>query len=207
MSFQQIQHHYQDLPADIQFQGSVAIDTETMGLQLHRDRLCVVQLSQGDGICHVVQLNQDRLYQSPNLKKVLTDPNLVKIFHFARFDVAALYQYLNVTTAPIYCTKIASKLVRTFTDRHGLRDLCKDLLSIDISKEQQLSDWGHPDLTPEQLKYAATDVLHLHQLKKILDERLERENRQDLAKACFDFLPTCAKLDLITQNSLALFEH
>ncbi|MGI4852132.1 MAG: ribonuclease D [Janthinobacterium lividum] len=206
MSFQ-ICHHHHDLPDNVQFQTSVAIDTETMGLQLHRDRLCLVQLSQGDGICHVVQLNQDRLYQAPNLKKILTDPNITKIFHFARFDVAALYQYLNVLTYPIYCTKIASKLVRTFTDRHGLRDLCKELLSIDISKEQQMSDWGHGDLKSEQLKYAATDVLHLHKLKEILDQRLEREDRATIARACFEFIPTCAKLDLMTQNPLDVFEH
>lgn len=206
MSFQ-ICHHYHDLPDDVQFQTSVAIDTETMGLQLHRDRLCLVQLSQGDGICHVVQLNQDRLYQSPNLKKVLTDPKIVKIFHFARFDVAALYQYLKVLTQPIYCTKIASKLTRTFTDRHGLRDLCKELLSIDISKEQQTSDWGNTVLNSEQLKYAATDVLHLHKLKEILDQRLGREDRQEIARACFDFVPTCAKLDLMKHTTLDIFEH
>ena len=206
MSFQ-ICHHYRDLPDDVQFQNSVAIDTETMGLHLHRDRLCLVQLSQGDGVCHLVQLNQDRLYEAPNLKKVLTNPDVLKIFHFARFDVAALYQYLKVLTQPIYCTKIASKLVRTFTDRHGLRDLCKDLLLLDISKEQQTSDWGQETLNSEQLKYAATDVLHLHKLKEILDQKLERENRKKFAQACFDFLPTCAQLDLMTNNTLNVFEH
>lgn len=206
MSFK-ICHHHHDLPDDVQFHTSVAIDTETMGLQLHRDRLCLVQLSQGDGVCHVVQMNQNRLFQAPNLKKILTNPEILKIFHFARFDVAALYQYLKVLTQPIYCTKIASKLVRTFGDRHGLGDLCKELLSIDISKEQQMSDWGHEFLSQEQLKYAATDVLHLHKLKEILDQRLEREDRQVIARACFDFIPTCAKLDLISQNTLNVFEH
>ena len=206
MSFQ-ICHHTRDLPDDVRFHTSVAVDTETMGLQLHRDRLCLVQLSQGDGICHVVQLNQDRFYDAPNLKKLLVDPHVTKIFHFARFDVAALYQYLHVLTEPIYCTKIASKLVRTFTDRHGLRDLCKDLLSVDISKEQQLSDWGQTNLSSEQLHYAATDVLHLHKLKEILDQRLTREHRQDIAQACFDFIPTCAKLDLMIDQTLNIFEH
>ena len=203
----QIQHHFHDLPKNIDFGNSVAIDTETMGLCIHRDRLCVVQLSRGDGVCHVVQLNQDRLYNAPNLKKILTDPKITKIFHFARFDIAALYQYLKVTTQPVYCTKIASKLVRTFTDRHSLRDLCKDLLNVDISKEQQMSDWGEKNLRPEQLKYAATDVLYLHRIKEVLDKNLEREERQEIAQACFDFLPSCAKLDLLGYSQLNIFEH
>lgn len=202
-----IQHHFHDLPDHIEFGTSVAIDTETMGLYPHRDRLCVVQLSGGDGVCHIIQLNQDRLYNAPHLKKILTDPGITKIFHFARFDIAVLYQYLKVTTQPVYCTKIASKLVRTFTDRHSLRDLCKDLLNIDISKEQQMSDWGTKHLTPEQLKYAATDVLYLHKIKEILDQKLDREERQDLAQACFNFLPTCAKLDLLEYFQLNIFEH
>ena len=203
----QIQHHFHDLPEHIDFGTSVAIDTETMGLCLHRDRLCVVQLSGGDDVCHVVQLNQDRLYNAPNLKKILTDPKVTKIFHFARFDIAALYQYLKVITQPVYCTKIASKLVRTFTDRHSLRDLCKELLNVDISKEQQMSDWGEKNLRPEQLKYAATDVLYLHRIKEVLDKNLEREERQEIAQACFDFLPTCAKLDLLGYSQLNIFEH
>lgn len=202
-----VQHHFHDLPETVKFDSLVAVDTEAMGLNLHRDRLCVVQLSGGDGICHVVQLNQDHRYDAPHLKRVLTDPDITKIFHFGRFDIAVLYKYLEVTTQPVYCTKIASKLVRTFTERHGLRDLCKDLLSIDISKDHQTSDWGEPHLTPEQLKYAATDVLYLHKIKEILDRRLVREGRQKLAQACFDFLPTCAKLDLLGYSQLNILEH
>lgn len=215
-----IQHHFGDLPDTVTFRGAVAVDTETMGLNLHRDRLCVVQLSGGDGVCHVVQMkgryNPDPgscfgswVYDAPHLQKILSDRDLVKIFHFGRFDIAALYHFLGVSVEPVYCTKIASKLVRTFTDRHGLKDLCRDLLGVDISKEQQTSDWGSPTLTPEQLKYAATDVLYLHQLKTLLDARLVREGRQHLAQACFDFLPTCAKMDLSVgeQKSLSLFDH
>jgi ribonuclease D len=202
-----IRHHLHDLPENVNFKGAIAVDTETMGLFPARDRLCVVQLSAGDGICHVVQMNRDRLYNAPHLKKILEDPSLLKIFHFARFDIAALYRYLGVTTFPVYCTKIASKLARTFTDRHSLRDLCKELLNIEISKEQQTSDWGEESLTPEQLKYAATDVLYLHKIKQILDQKLIRENRHSLAQACFDFLPTCAKLDLLGYYQLNIFEH
>lgn len=202
-----LRHHLHDLPESVKFESSVAVDTETMGLYPPRDRLCVVQLSGGDGICHVVQLNHDRLYKAPNLKKVLADTGILKIFHFARFDIAALYQYLQITTQPVYCTKIASRLTRTFTDRHGLRELCKDLLNVDISKEQQTSDWGDPNLKPEQLKYAATDVLYLHKIKDILDQKLIREGRQDIAQACFDFLPACAKLDLLGYFQLNIFEH
>jgi len=184
-----------DLPAGLSFQGAVAIDTETLGLLPHRDRLCVVQLSAGDGSAHLVQFEPGR-YDAPNLVKVLHDPNLLKIFHFGRFDIAVLLHYLQVSTAPVYCTKIAAKLVRTFTDRHGLKELCRELIGVEISKQQQTSDWGQPVLTPEQLSYAASDVLHLHALKEKLDALLEREGRTALAQACFSFLPFRAELDL-----------
>lgn len=173
----------------------VAIDTETMGLNPVRDRLCLVQLCAGDGMCHLVQFRRGQ-YAAPNLKRLLTDPTVTKVFHFARFDVAIFKAYLGITCAPIYCTKIASKLVRTFTDRHGLKDLCKDLIGEELSKQQQSSDWGADELTPEQLKYAASDVLHLHALKTKLDAMLEREGRTQLADACFRFLPARAELDL-----------
>ena len=165
-----------DLPDGLDFGDTVAIDTETMGLNPVRDRLCLVQLSAGDGNCHMVQLRQGR-YEAPNLKRLLTNPDVTKLFHFARFDIAAVQAYLGVVCQPVYCTKIASRLVRTFTDRHGLKDLCKDLLNVDLSKQQQSSDWGAAELTPEQLKYAASDVLHLHELRARLDAMLEREGR------------------------------
>ncbi len=187
--------HLNDLPPDADFGGAVAIDTETMGLNPHRDRLCVVQLSAGDGNAHLVQLGKGR-YDAPNLKALLENPNVLKIFHFGRFDIAVLRHYLGAHTRPVYCTKIAAKLVRTFTDRHGLKDLCRELLGVEISKQQQTSDWGQPVLTPEQLNYAASDVLHLHALKAKLDALLEREGRAGLAQACFDFLPYRAELDL-----------
>ncbi len=199
--------HQGDLPEAIHFRGSVAVDTETMGLNPHRDRLCLVQLSAGDGVCHLVQLNQSRTYDCPNLKKVLSDLEILKIFHFARFDVAVLQHFLKIRVKPIYCTKIASKLVRTFGDRHGLRDLCKELIGVDISKDQQSSDWGARDLSPEQRHYAATDVLYLHKLKEVLDEKLIRENRMDVAQGCFDFIPTCADLDLLGYDQLSVLEH
>ena len=187
--------HLNDLPPDIDFGSSVAIDTETLGLNPHRDRLCVVQLSAGDGNAHLVQFQKGR-YDAPNLKALLANPELLKIFHFGRFDIAVLQHYLGVVTRPVYCTKIAAKLVRTFTDRHGLKDLCRELLGVEISKQQQTSDWGQPVLTPEQLSYAASDVLHLHALKAKLDALLEREGRTGLAQACFAFLPYRAELDL-----------
>jgi ribonuclease D len=187
--------HLNDLPPGIEFGGAVAIDTETLGLNPHRDRLCVVQLSGGDGNAHLVQFEKDR-YDAPNLKALLTNPNILKIFHFGRFDIAVLLQYLGVRTGPVYCTKIAAKLVRTFTDRHGLKDLCRELLGVEISKQQQTSDWGQAVLTPEQLTYAASDVLHLHALKTKLDALLAREDRTRLADACFAFLPFRAELDL-----------
>ena len=187
--------HDGDLPDGLSWGDAVAIDTETMGLNPHRDRLCLVQLSAGDGTCHIVQF-RDGDYRAPNLRRLLTDPDVVKIFHFARFDLAAISVYMGVMVEPVYCTKIASRLVRTFTDRHGLKDLCRDLLGVDLSKQQQMSDWGAAELTPEQLKYAASDVLHLHALRTRLQAMLEREGRVALAEACFRFLPTRATLDL-----------
>jgi len=183
-----------DLKADARG-GCVAIDTETMGLNPARDRLCLVQLSAGDGAVHLVQFRRGQ-YDAPNLKRLLTDPDVTKLFHFARFDVAVMQAYLGVVVQPIYCTKVASKLVRTFTDKHGLKDLCKDLLGVELSKQQQSSDWGADELSPEQMKYAASDVLHLHDLKEKLDAMLAREQRTQLAEACFRFLPARGALDL-----------
>ncbi|HET8728135.1 MAG TPA: ribonuclease H-like domain-containing protein [Alphaproteobacteria bacterium] len=198
--------HKGDLPGDVRFGPIVAVDTETMGLNPARDRLCLVQLSAGDGTSHLVQFAQGR-YDAPNLKRLLADPTITKLFHFARFDVAAIEAYLGVTCRPVYCTKIASKLVRTFTDRHGLKDLCRDLLGIEISKQQQSSDWGADELTPEQQRYAANDVLYLHEIKAKLDEMLAREGRTDLARACFDFLPARAGLDLAGWSEVDIFAH
>lgn len=206
-----IRLHRHDLPEGIEFGSSVAIDTETMGLDPRRDRLCLVQLSAGDGHAHCVQILPPSLggrgADCPNLKRLLEDPAVLKIFHFARFDVAALHQALGVTVAPVVCTKIASKLVRTFTDRHGLKDLCKELLGVEISKQQQSSDWGAPELTPEQLAYAASDVLHLHALWARLKALLEREGRLELAEACYRFLPTRGRLDLLGYEEPDLFAH
>ncbi|KAA0682106.1 ribonuclease D [Azospirillum brasilense] len=192
--------HDGDLPDGLDLKslargGAVAIDTETMGLNPHRDRLCLVQLSPGDGTVHLVQFRKGE-YDAPNLRRLLTDPEVTKLFHFARFDVAVMRAYLGVACQPVYCTKVASKLVRTFTDKHGLKDLVKDLLGVELSKQQQSSDWGAAELTPEQMKYAASDVLHLHDLKEKLDVMLAREGRTHLAKACFDFLPARGELDL-----------
>jgi ribonuclease D len=198
--------HHGDLPAGVGFGGAVAIDTETMGLLPQRDRLCLVQLSAGDGVCHLVQFAAGA-YAAPRLRALLTDPAVTKLFHFARFDIAALQQHLGVVAAPVYCTKIASRLVRTFTDRHGLKDLCKDLLGIELSKQQQSSDWGAPVLTEEQLRYAAADVLHLHALRARLDEMLAREGRTEFATACFAFLPTRAHLDLSGWAEQDIFAH
>jgi ribonuclease D len=195
-----------DLPDGLDLGSVVAIDTETMGLNPVRDRLCVVQLSAGDGNCHVVQFRKG-VYAAPNLTRMLGDPATLKLFHFARFDVAVLRAYLGVLPTPVYCTKIASRLVRTFTDRHGLKDLCKDLIGVDMSKQQQSSDWGADELTADQLRYAASDVLHLHQLKARLDEMLAREGRTALARACFDFLPARASLDLGGWDDLDIFAH
>ncbi|MGK2742112.1 ribonuclease D [Tepidicaulis sp. LMO-SS28] len=198
--------HKGDLPASVTFQGSVAIDTETLGLNPHRDPLCLVQLSGGDGNAHLVQLDRGR-YDCPNLRALLNDPSVLKIFHFARFDVAVMQHYLGVVTTPIYCTKIASKLVRTYTDRHGLKDLLKELTGTEISKQQQSSDWGAADLSEAQLSYAASDVLYLHQLKEKLDQMLLREGRMEYAKACFAFLPVRASLDLAGWAEEDIFAH
>ncbi len=199
--------HINDLPPGLAFGDSVAIDSEAMGLQPHRDRLCVVQMSRGDGDCHMVHFPPPGDYLAPNLKAILGDPNLLKMFHFARFDVAILEHYLGVACKPVYCTKIASKLARTYTDRHGLKDLCRELLGIDMSKQQQSSDWGAAELTSEQQTYAASDVLHLHEIKTILDAMLVREGRTELAQACFDFLPHRARLDLIGWDEVDIFHH
>jgi ribonuclease D len=198
--------HHGDLPEGVAFGSSVAIDTETMGLDPNRDRLCLVQLSAGDGVGHLVQFAKGG-YAAPRLKALLADPAVLKIFHFGRFDIAMLQRYLGVTARPVYCTKIASRLVRTFTDRHGLKDLVRDLLGIEISKQQQSSDWGSPELSDEQLRYAASDVLHLHALKAKLDDMLAREGRTALAQACFDFLPVRAHLDLGGWAAEDIFAH
>ncbi len=177
-----------------------------MGLDLSRDRLCLIQLSAGDGNCHLVQF-RDRTYSAPNLAKVLGDPGRTKLFHFARFDLAVIQRYLGISCAPVYCTKVASRLARTFTDQHGLKDLCRDLLGTDISKKMQSSDWGAANLTDEQLRYAASDVIYLHRLRTVLDEMLVREGRQELARACFDFLPARAALDLAGWPEVDIFAH
>lgn len=197
--------HKGDLPAGLDLGPSVAVDSETMGLVPHRDRLCVVQLSSGDGDAHVVQLGRN--YEAPNLKRLLADPRVLKIFHFARFDIAAFRRWLDVETAPIYCTKIASRLTRTFTDRHGLKDLVKDLIGVDLSKQQQSSDWGADALTDAQIDYAASDVLYLHAMKAKLDEMLAREGRTALAEACFRFLPARAALDLAGWAEIDILAH
>jgi ribonuclease D len=201
-----IRLHRGDLPAGLDFGASVAIDTETLGLNPHRDRLCVVQLSRGDGTAEVVQIPRDGP-PPVNLIRLLGDPGVLKIFHFARFDIAVLYHYLGVMPAPVYCTKIASKLTRTYTDRHGLKDLLREMLGVDISKQQQSSDWGAETLTEAQVAYAASDVLHLHGLKDKLDSVLAREGRTDIAAACFAFLPTRARLDLLGWNEVDIFAH
>ena len=200
-------HLYQrDLPDDLDLGAMVAIDCETMGLNPHRDRLCLVQLSGGDGNAHLVQIEKGQT-SAPNLEGLLTDPSVLKLFHFGRFDIAAMYHAFGALTAPVYCTKIASKLVRTYTDRHGLKNLLDELLGVDISKLQQMSDWGAKELTEAQLTYAASDVLYLHALREKLNERLEREGRTDLAQAAFDFLPTRARLDLAGWPEIDIFAH
>ncbi len=200
-------HFYEgDLPDGLDFGTSVAIDSETMGLLPHRDRLCVVQLSSGDGDAHLVRFKQGA-YDAPNLKALLADPSVLKIFHFARFDVAVMKKYLGVDTAPIYCTKIASKLVRTYTDRHGLKDLARELVGVDMDKQQQSSDWGADDISDAQKAYAASDVLYLHKMKEKLDMMLAREGRTALAQAAFDFLPTRADMDLAGFEPMDIFSH
>lgn len=206
-----IELHKHDIPAGLKFGSMVAIDTETMGLNPSRDRLCLVQLSAGDGNAHLVQIIPQALggwgEGCPNLRALLADSQVTKLFHYARFDIAALYKALGVLAGPVICTKIASKLVRTFTDRHGLKELCRDLLGVEISKQQQSSDWGAPTLTPEQLAYAASDVLHLHALWGRLNSLLVRENRLELAQAAFAFLPTRAQLDLMGYTDPDIFAH
>jgi ribonuclease D len=201
-----IHYHKGDLPPGLDFGASIAIDSETMGLRLQRDRLCVVQLSAGDGTVHVVHF-PDRDYRAPNLRKVLSDPKITKIFHFARFDLAMIQRHFDIVCRPVYCTRTASKLVRTNTERHGLKDLCAELLGVELSKQQQTSDWGASTLSQQQLDYAASDVLYLHRLRDRMDELLAREGRAQLAQACFDFLPDRAALDLAGWEEEDIFAH
>ncbi len=199
-----------DIPSNIKFGEIVAIDTETMGLNLQRDRVCLIQLSNGDGNAHLVQISKKSLKSKQsfiNLKKILNDPNSTKLFHFARFDIAVIEKHICNLNGPIYCTKIASKLSRTFGARHGLADLCKDLLGFELDKQNQTSDWGTKDLNASQLKYAASDVLHLHKIKIELDSLLKREEKEDIARLCFDFIKTRSKLDLIGFDGLDIFSH
>jgi len=198
--------HISDLPDDLDLGPVVAIDCETMGLHPHRDRLCVVQLSAGDGDAHMVQIKLGQT-EAPNLCKILTDPDVLKLFHFGRFDIAAMQNAFGAVTAPVYCTKIASRLIRTYTDRHGLKNLLQELLNVDVSKQQQSSDWGADTLTDAQLEYAASDVLYLHRLRDALNARLVREGRMDIAQACFDFLPMRANLDLAGWPETDIFAH
>jgi ribonuclease D len=195
-----------DLPDGLDLGAVVAIDCETMGLNPHRDRLCVVQLSGGDGNAHLVQVAVGQT-KAPNLCRLLTNPEVLKLFHFGRFDIAAMYNAFGALTAPVYCTKIASKLIRTYTDRHGLKNLLQELLDVDVSKQQQSSDWGSPQLTAAQLDYAASDVLYLHRLREVLNKRLEREGRMEMAQSCFEFLPMRAQLDLAGWPETDIFAH
>ncbi len=198
--------HQGDLPGDLDFGDIIAVDTEAMGLNNHRDRLCVVQLSAGDGTAHLVRIEKDR-YDAPNLKALLGDPAVTKIFHFARFDVAIIKHYFGIDCTPLYCTKIASQLARTYTERHGLKELCRELLEVDLSKQQQSSDWGAAELSKEQMIYAANDVLYLHKIKAILDDMLTREGRMEMARRCFEFIPTRAALDLAGWPEIDIFAH
>lgn len=198
--------YQQDLPDNLDLGPVVAIDCETMGLNPHRDRLCVIQMSGGDGNAHIVQIAKGQT-EAPNITRMLTDPLVLKLFHYGRFDIAAMFHAFGALAAPVYCTKIASRMVRTYTDRHGLRNLTQDLLGTDISKQQQMSDWGAEKLTQAQLDYAASDVLYLHRLREVLNERLEREGRTALAQSCFDFLPTRAQLDLFGWPETDIFAH
>ena len=202
-----VHFHEEDLPAGVLAPGPIAVDTETMGLVTPRDRLCLLQISDGQGDEHLVRFASGSRYDAPNLKAVLADPARLKLFHFARFDLAAIEPYLGVTAAPVFCTKIASKLTRTYTDRHGLKNLVNELLGLDISKQQQSSDWGAPELNEAQRDYAASDVRFLHRLRDVLSERLEREGRMPLAQACFDFLPARARLDLAGWGDHDIFSH
>jgi ribonuclease D len=202
-----VHFHEEDLPEGVLAEGPVAVDTETMGLVTGRDRLCLVQISDGGSEEHLVRFNPDSAYVAPNLARVLADPARLKLFHFARFDLAAIEHYLGVTAAPVYCTKIASKLVRTYTDRHGLKNLVEELLGISLSKQQQSSDWGAGEISEAQREYAASDVRYLHRLREELDRRLLREGRSELAQACFDFLPTRARLDRLGWAEQDIFAH
>ena len=202
-----VHFHEEDLPLDVLADGSVAVDTETMGLNTHRDRLCVLQISDGSGDEHLVRFEPESDYAAPNLKAILRDPNRLKLYHFARFDLAAIEHYLGVMAAPVFCTKIASRLIRTYTDRHGLKELVRELLGEDISKQQQSSDWGGPVLSDAQKEYAASDVRYLHRLKEELELRLNREQRMELAQACFDFLPSRALLDIEGWPEIDIFAH
>jgi ribonuclease D len=198
--------HHGDLPSGLSFGDCVAVDSETLGLNPHRDRLCLVQLSSGDGTAHLVKFEKDS-YDAPNLKKLLADTAVTKLFHFARFDIAIMEKYLGVLATPVYCTKIASKLARTFTPHHSLKAICRDLLGVDLDKQQQTTDWGAKELSQEQMQYAASDVLYLHRLRAAIDEILVRENRTHLARACFDFLPARASLDLAGWPEEDIFAH
>jgi ribonuclease D len=202
-----VHFHEEDLPADVFAPGPIAVDTETMGLVTPRDRLCVVQVSDGRGDEHLVRFGVNSRYEAPNLKAVLADPARVKLYHFARFDLAAIEYYLGIVAAPVFCTKIASKLTRTYTDRHGLKNLVNELLGEEISKQQQSSDWGAPDLSDAQRDYAASDVRYLHRLVAVFEERLAREGRREIAQACFDFLPTRARLDIAGWADRDIFTH
>ena len=197
--------HHHDLPKDIEFTSAIAVDTEAMGLNIIRDRLCLIQMSQGDGNVHIVKF--DGNFNAPNLVKILTNDHILKIFHFARFDMAILFHYLNINFSNIYCTKIASRLARTYTESHGLKNLCEELLGIEISKKQQSSDWGNKNLSDKQLDYASSDVLYLHQIKDKLNEIIIREHRQELLKDCLKFLPTRVKLDLVGFSNIDIFSH
>jgi ribonuclease D len=202
-----VHFHEEDLPAGVLAPGPIAVDTETMGLVTQRDRLCLLQISDGQGDEHLVRFANGSRYDAPNLKAVLADPARLKLYHFARFDLAAIEHYLGVVAAPVFCTKIASKLTRTYTDRHGLKNLVNELLGLDISKQQQSSDWGAPELNEAQRDYAASDVRFLHRLRDVLAERLEREGRTELAQACFDFLPARARLDIAGWGDHDIFSH
>ena len=202
-----VHFHEEDLPAGVLAPGPVAVDTETMGLITPRDRLCLVQISDGQGDEHLIRFKRGSSFDAPNLKAVLADPARIKLYHFARFDLAAIEHYLGVVAAPVFCTKIASKLTRTYTDRHGLKNLVSELLGTDISKQQQSSDWGAPEINEAQREYAASDVRYLHRLRDILVERLEREGRLAIAQACFDFLPARARLDLAGWAEKDIFSH
>lgn len=202
-----ITYHVEDLPNDIKFYGSIAVDTEAMGLNVNRDRLCLVQISDTEQNVHLIHFKAASSYDAPNLKRLMNDPTILKIFHYARFDIMMIQAYLKVQVKSVYCTKIASYLTRTYTNRHSLKDLCKELLGVELSKAEQTSDWGADTLRPQQMEYAATDVIHLHELKSKLDEVLTRENRLEIAQNCFEFLNTRALLDILGMSNEDLFAH